>query len=191
MTTDGGGWIVMQRRFDGSVSFYRDWNNYKDGFGDVYGEHWIGNEFVHQYTNAFSTEMIAEATAFNGERVSAKMLNLKLSDEASKYVLEYDICVPLAGTKDGCSKWNHSSPSSPASQNFTTFDSDNDRSAEKNCAVKYYGGWWYKACFGVNLNGNYSNVPALPKISSGIHWAGFRTHMTSLKETKMFIRRMT
>ncbi|MEO0685408.1 MAG: fibrinogen-related protein [Cyanobacteria bacterium J06649_11] len=31
MEEDGGGWIVFQRRFDGSVSFARTWNKYRDG----------------------------------------------------------------------------------------------------------------------------------------------------------------
>ena len=36
MTTDGGGWIVIQRnRKDNVVSFNKNWTDYEEGFGDL------------------------------------------------------------------------------------------------------------------------------------------------------------
>ena len=37
---------VFQRRFKGTVDFYRNWTEYKHGFGHVDSEHWLGNVFL-------------------------------------------------------------------------------------------------------------------------------------------------
>ena len=49
--TDGGGWIMYQRRVDGTVNVTRNWEEYKYGFGDDGDnttELWLGNEHVYQ-----------------------------------------------------------------------------------------------------------------------------------------------
>ncbi|XP_071795659.1 uncharacterized protein [Asterias amurensis] len=43
---------VVQRRYDGSVSFNRSWAEYKKGFGSMDGEFWLGNEILHELTDA-------------------------------------------------------------------------------------------------------------------------------------------
>ncbi|KAK9410171.1 ryncolin-3-like [Crotalus adamanteus] len=52
METDGGGWLLFQRRQDGSVNFYRDWKSYKKGFGRQGSEFWLGNDKIHLLTSS-------------------------------------------------------------------------------------------------------------------------------------------
>ena len=139
MTTQGGGWIVMQKHFDGSVDFYRNWETYKNGFGDIYGEHWLGNDFVHQYTNSHSTEMLSEATAFDGGRAATILNGFRLGDEAlTQYIFQYDGCTVLtSGTNYAvCSNW-------VKDLKFSTFDFENDNDDEYNCVDHFNGGAWW------------------------------------------------
>ena len=39
----------MQQKFDGSMFFNQSWTEMK-GFGDVDGNFWMGNEYLHQLT---------------------------------------------------------------------------------------------------------------------------------------------
>ena len=58
METDGGGWIVIQRRIvNGSVNFTRGWNYYVNGFGDLNGEFWYGLDNIHYLTARDDVEL--------------------------------------------------------------------------------------------------------------------------------------
>ncbi|CAG2164813.1 unnamed protein product [Oppiella nova] len=50
MDTDGGGWTLIQSRHDGAVDFFRDWYEYKYGFGNIATEFWLGLDHIHRIT---------------------------------------------------------------------------------------------------------------------------------------------
>ena len=55
MTTDGGGWTMLQRRFDGSVDFNQNWTICENTFGNLTGEHWLGLINMHRLINCQCT----------------------------------------------------------------------------------------------------------------------------------------
>ena len=56
-TSGGGGWLVVQRRQDGSFDFNRGWVDYEDGFGSLTGEFLYGLTPLHCLTNQGQWEM--------------------------------------------------------------------------------------------------------------------------------------
>ena len=185
MTTDGGGWIVMQKRIDGSVDFNQDWETFKDGFGNVYTEYWLGNEIVHQYTTQQPTEALMEAFDFDNVRAAVKITNLAVKSETLKYEINFDVCSEVTHA-NLCVDWDYLK-----GMKFSSLDSDNDENSIQ-CAIKYVSGWWHKSCFYVNFNGVfYQNYQPLEMMAKGIVWHRFHAHatLTPLKSSKMLIRR--
>ena len=85
MTTNGGGWTVFQRRLNGSVDFYRDWLSYKNGFGDLHGEFWIGNDNLHRLTAAGKVLLRVDLEDFEGNITYAEYATFKVADQTDKY----------------------------------------------------------------------------------------------------------
>ena len=85
MTTDGGGWTVFQRRQDGSVDFYRNWTDYKYGFGNMSGEFWLGLENIERLTKDNDKELRVDLEDFEMEKRYAKYGTFKV--EGGKYKL--------------------------------------------------------------------------------------------------------
>ena len=59
MTTDDGGWIVIQRnRINSQLSFDKNWREYVEGFGDLNKDFWAGLELMHTLTQRGQWEWI-------------------------------------------------------------------------------------------------------------------------------------
>ena len=145
METDGGGWMVFQRRMDGTEDFYRNWADYLKGFGDLNGEFWLGLNKIHRLTQATYTTLRVDLANFEGEKKYANYSTFRVLDSSSKYTLNIGGYSGDAG--DSMATHN--------GMNFTTFDEDNDRHSNGNCAVLFKGAWWYNNCHQSNLNGRY------------------------------------
>ncbi|CAH3158027.1 unnamed protein product, partial [Pocillopora meandrina] len=171
MTTDGGGWTVFQRRLDGSVDFFRDWKSYKEGFGSLSGEFWLGNDNLHRLTAADDVMLSVELEDFDGSIKYAEYTTFKIADEVDKYRLLVEGYKGTAG--DSMKPHNH--------MQFSTKDQDNDLKVT-SCAQRYKGAWWYKSCHESHLNGLYLNGQNFPE---GINWVTFRNNYYSLKRTEM------
>ncbi|XP_063792804.1 ficolin-1-like isoform X2 [Pseudophryne corroboree] len=177
MYTDGGGWIVFQRRWDGSVDFRQNWDSYKKGFGSQLSEFWLGNENLHKITLSGTWELRIDFKDFENNSYFAKYKSFKVLGESENYKLL------LGAFSDGSAGDSLSYQNNMA---FTTMDRDNDLYAS-NCADLYKGGWWYHTCHYANLNGLY--LPGQhDTYGIGINWKTGKGYHYSYKHIEMKIR---
>merc|ERR1712154_209395 len=144
--TDEGGWIVIQRRANKDIDFYRGWKDYKYGFGDLQGNFWWGLEKVHQLTSKRQYELRVELV-FNNTDYFAQYDTFRVLSEAELYELHVS---GYSGTAGDSLDVHNGSP-------FSTKDRDNDKHGS-NCAQSYHGAWWYTACHSSNLNGLWADT---------------------------------
>nr|XP_022340177.1 ryncolin-1-like [Crassostrea virginica] len=175
MTTDGGGWTVIQRRLDGSVDFYRNWESYKEGFGEAEGEYWLGNEALHLLTSGTKQELRVDLQKFSGKKAYAKYSIFSVGNKSDKYKLTIGGYRGTGG--DGLKRHN--------GMKFTTKDQDNDPWG-KNCAVEYKGAWWFYDSMNCDLNGPYHKSAV--KSVYVVGWYDFGNEWISLKSARMMIR---
>uniref|UniRef100_H2ZHZ7 Fibrinogen C-terminal domain-containing protein n=1 Tax=Ciona savignyi TaxID=51511 RepID=H2ZHZ7_CIOSA len=173
-TTDNGGWLVFQRRTDGSEDFYRTWIEYQGMFGNLSNEFWLGNENLHALTRSGKYELRIELENWENKKKFAKYSSFSIGSAQEKYSLNVS---GYAGTADSLSYHN--------GRPFTTKDVDND-SDRRNCAVQYHGAWWYGSCQYSNLNGEYLNDQTLSTRAAS--WSHFHSRKYSLKFIEMKFR---
>ncbi|KAK2156487.1 hypothetical protein LSH36_212g04000 [Paralvinella palmiformis] len=83
------GWILLMRRQDGSVDFAdKLWNDYKDGFGQLGEEFWLGNEKIHDLTTNASYRVRFDFVTFDGRWTYAEYSTFMIGPETDNYRLK-------------------------------------------------------------------------------------------------------
>ncbi|XP_004372899.1 tenascin-N isoform X2 [Trichechus manatus latirostris] len=174
METDGGGWIVFQRRNSGQLDFFKRWRTYVEGFGDPMKEFWLGLDKLHNLTTGSSSryEVRVDLQTANDSAYAVYDF-FQVASSKERYKLTVGKYRGTAG--DALSYHN--------GWKFTTFDRDNDI-ALSNCALTHHGGWWYKNCHLANPNGRYGET----KHSEGVNWEPWKGHEFSIPYVELKIR---
>uniref|UniRef100_H2Z3S1 Fibrinogen C-terminal domain-containing protein n=1 Tax=Ciona savignyi TaxID=51511 RepID=H2Z3S1_CIOSA len=177
VVTDNGGWIIFQRRQDGSEDFFRGWDDYVSGFGKLDGEFWLGLDTIHNLTKTNQYKLRVDLEDFDGNKTFATYRYLDKT-------LQWVRCI-INGTSD-CKPTGADSKLAVAYK-FTTKDRDQDERDGGNCAIVYKGAWWYRSCHSANLNGLYLRG-AHESYADGVNWRFWRGYHYSLKVTEMKLK---
>ncbi|CAM4669363.1 unnamed protein product [Caretta caretta] len=172
METDGGGWLVFQRRMDGETDFWRDWQAYAQGFGNRSREFWLGNDALHQLTAAGEQELRVDLRA-GAEAAYARYQRFRVDPPSEHYRLHLD---GYRGTAGDALSYHSGSV-------FSTRDRDPSRLLTP-CAVSYRGAWWYRNCHYANLNGLYGSG----RDHQGVNWFNWKGFEFSIPFTEMKLR---
>ena len=78
---------MFQKRLNGSVDFYRDWNDNKHGFGDLKSEFWLGLDKIHRLTSDNKNVLRVDLEDFEGNTAYAEYTLFGVMSEKDKYKL--------------------------------------------------------------------------------------------------------
>jgi hypothetical protein len=98
-TTPGRGWTVFQRRVDGSENFYRNWTDYKTGFGNLSGEFWLRLDKIHRLSACGLNVLRVDLETFEDEKAYAIYESFSVGNESEVYILN-------VGNYSGTNKYN-------------------------------------------------------------------------------------
>ncbi|XP_050731213.1 fibrinogen C domain-containing protein 1-like [Eriocheir sinensis] len=181
MVTDGGGWTVIQRRLPQKEqeNFSRAWSSYKEGFGQLEGEMWLGLEAMHQLTHSGHYELRVDMVDYELGPKYAKYKEFRVGPQKDGYRL---FIANYSGNAGDALSYFHSG------RRFSTLDRDQDLARNKSCAQDKEGGWWFHACYSAHPNGRFPTI--LTRLTDGkeIRWWASREHVLVLTHFEMKIR---
>ncbi|XP_069114627.1 fibroleukin-like [Argopecten irradians] len=170
-------WLIVQRRYDGSLKFDKTWDEFKAGFGDLDGEYWLGNEVLHLLTHARNLSAMFVIEDWNGVEKYAQYDSIKVSSEADKYRMTVS---GYSGTAGDCMSYH-------SGMQFSTKDSDNDGHGGGSCSLEYDSmGFWYNLCVNCNINAKHI-VDTGGTNTHALIWLTFSNKFQPMKKSKMMI----
>ena len=164
-------WTILRQRFDDTLSFKRDWMDFKNGFSDERepnGNFWIGLEKMHQLTTNERYRLRFLNFAIDGQWRQADYDNITIDSEKNRYQWHFGEYSGDAGDalRYNDDKWNL--PDMPLSTC--------DHTATSFCTGKYKCGWWFNNCMQASLTCGYNRsksyqwlAPWLPPESEDGH----------------------
>ncbi|CAC5376391.1 Fibrinogen-like protein 1,Ryncolin-2,Tenascin-X,Angiopoietin-2,Ficolin-2,Ryncolin-1,Tenascin-R,Ryncolin-3,Ficolin-1,Fibroleukin,Angiopoietin-4 [Mytilus coruscus] len=174
---------MIQRRQDGSTEFYRDWSDYKNGFGSLKGEHWLGNDNIFTIVNGKSYKLRIDIEDWSGEWRYAQYEIFKIADESEEYKLTL---AGYSGNAGDAMLDNVIQEINLTGQIFSTRDRDNDIWPNGQCTSSRRSGWWFKMCSYCNPNGIY--FPETVPGSFGIYWYPWKNSFEGMQSVIMKVK---
>ena len=172
MSTDGGGWLVIQRRLpNGNTNFTRNWQDYEEGFGNLDGEFWYGLRNIHCLTHSGEMELRIDMETTDGVAFNWTYQTIQVNGSLSFYSINL-----------GSGNGTMSSNAMSSKGWFNTYDMNLGSSTDFHCAQSREAGWWFdNNCGSVNLNGRHDAESSAARI----WW--YSTSLT-LRKVEMKIR---
>ena len=147
MSTDDGGWIVIQRnRKNSRLSFNKNWKEYEDGFGNLHGDFWAGLKLMHALTQSGQWEMRVDYQKENDRTWTYLHYNhFRVNSPSTKYQLYVDGYTGEVTFGLGRDPFTGTARTANGMK-FITYDNGG------SCAIQWSSGWWYNLCYRININ---------------------------------------
>nr|XP_017021772.1 fibrinogen-like protein 1 [Drosophila kikkawai] len=164
--TLGTDWIVILRRFDGSVDFSKYWSN---SVGDLSGEFWIGFKSIHKLTSSVRHELYIQLEDFDGVTAYARYDNFVVGNFEENYILK---SLGYYSGNAGDALRSHVK----SKMNYKEFD-------------KKWRYWWFSNNNECCLTGEYKKSKEALTSELGMYWGNWNLGKRyPLKACKMLIR---
>ncbi|GIY68712.1 techylectin-5A [Caerostris darwini] len=164
MSIDGNS---KERKLSKKQDFNLEWEDYKNGFGDLTEEFWLGNENIYALTNQGECEIRFDMQDNESDTRFAVYSNFKIDDESSGYVLHIG---NYSGNAGDAMKYH---------------DGQQFKTKETNAGADFLqGGWWIFEWAYAHLNGRLIPGENEPR---SIHWHTWKQNI-GLASVEMKIR---